>query len=161
MQVQLSVDQTNLAGLKSCLPISTNRNSVQHSRLFTTVLVWFVVLNAIQLYDLCTIKPKGGFLIEPGMKFSLQRTRYLQSFIKFLQKVCFAFRKQDHKNTRAQYLSKENCGPFLMCLFLILKLDPQNFFLTFLTLKLLIYEYQKLIQIAVLKSQVTVSTLRN
>lgn len=152
MQVQLSVDQTNLAGLKSCLPISTNRNTVQHSRLFTSVLVLFVVLNAIQLHDLCTIKPKGGFLI--GNKFLL--TRYLQSFIKFLQKVCFAFRKQDQKNT--QYLSKENCGPLLMCLFLIMKLDPQNCFLTFLTLKLLIYKYQKLIQSAVLKLQVTVST---
>ena len=33
-------------------------------------------------------------------------TKFLQSFIKFVQKVCFAFGKKDQKNT--QYLWKEN-----------------------------------------------------
>ena len=40
------------------------------------------------------------------MKVSIQPTKYLQSFIKFVQKVCFAFGKKDQKNI--QYLSREN-----------------------------------------------------
>ena len=43
---------------------------------------------------------KVGFI---GMKFSIELTGYL---ITKFQKVCFAFRKKDQKNT--QYLSKEN-----------------------------------------------------
>ena len=32
-----------------------------YGRLFTSVLILFVVLSAIQLYELCIIKSKGGF----------------------------------------------------------------------------------------------------
>ena len=38
--------------------------------------------------------------------FNLTYHWYLQSFTKFVQKVCFALRERDQKNT--QYLSKEN-----------------------------------------------------
>ena len=37
----------------------------------------------------------------------IQLTRYLQSFIKFVQKVCFPFDKKNQKNT--QDLTNENC----------------------------------------------------
>ena len=86
--------------LKSCSPISKNRIG----RLFTSFLVLFVVLNDIQFFELCTIKLKGGFSRHEVFNST---SRYLQSSIKFVQKVCFAFGKKDQKNT--QYLSKENC----------------------------------------------------
>ena len=68
---------------------------------------------------------KVGFI---GMKFSIQLTRYLQSFIKFVSKVCFAFGKKDQFKRKL---------PLLMTDVLIFnKLDCQNCYLTFLTFKL-------------------------
>ena len=53
-------------------------------------------------------------------------TVYLQSFIKFVQKVCFAFGKKDQKNT--QYLSKKTTVK-LINVFIFNKLDFQRMLL--------------------------------
>ena len=62
---------------------------------------------------------KVGFI---GMKFSIQLTRYLslQSLIKFVQKVCFAFGKKDQKTLSTTVIN----------VFIFNKLDFQNCFLT-------------------------------
>ena len=65
------------------------------------------------------------------MKFSTQLTRYLQSFIKFAQKVCFAFRKKDQKNTLSTCQKKTTT----IYVFIFNKFNFHNCFLTFLTLK--------------------------
>ena len=53
----------------------------------------------IQLYELHSIKPNGGFYMH------VVNTRCLQSFTKFVQKVFFPFGKKNLKNI--QYLSRE------------------------------------------------------
>ena len=50
---------TRQAVSKSCQPNCTNRNRV--TVVYTSVEALFFVLNTIQLYELRTIKPKGGF----------------------------------------------------------------------------------------------------
>ena len=61
------------------------------------------------------------------MKFSTQLTRYLQSFIKFAQNVCFAFGKKDQKNTLSTCQKKTTT----IYVFIFNKFNFQNCFLTF------------------------------
>ena len=118
----------SLVVLRSCWPISTNRNRVRTAgwslQFLSCLLSWtpFSHMSCVQS------NRKVGF---KGMKFSIQLTRYLQSFIKFVQQFCLAFGKKDQKNT--QYLPKKIT---VNNLFVFNKLYFQNCFLTLLTLKL-------------------------
>ena len=78
-------------------------------------------------------------------------------FYKVLAKSLFCFQKTGSKK-HSILVKRKLRTVFNVLIFNTETIDPQNCFLTFLTLKLFIYEYQKLIQIAVLKLQVTVST---
>ena len=68
--------------------------------LFSSVQVLFFDLNTIQLHELTTFnQTKRWVLYACSLQFNLQ------SFTKFVQKVCFPFGKKNLKNN--QYLPKE------------------------------------------------------
>ena len=87
--------------------------------LFTSVQVLYFFLNAIELYELCTIKPKGWFY-TPVV------------FLPGTYKVCFAFGKKDQENTL--YLSKKTT--VINVFYFESELDFQICFLTFSIFKL-------------------------
>ena len=67
------------------------RTDIVYGQLFTSVLVLFVAMNAIQLYELCTIKPKGGFYRHEVLNSTHQ---VLTKFHKVCTKSLFCFRKK-------------------------------------------------------------------
>ena len=69
------------------------RAEIVYGWLFTSVLDLdlFVVLNAIQLYELCTIKPKGGYYSHEVLNSTYQ---VLTKFHKVCTKSLFCFRKK-------------------------------------------------------------------
>ena len=70
------------------------RREIVYGWLFTSVLDLdlFVVLNAIQLYELCTIKPKGGCYSHGVLNSTYQ---VLTKFHKVCTKSLFCFRKKE------------------------------------------------------------------
>ena len=91
---------TSQAVLESCFLNSMNWTEIVYL-LVTSVQVLFFILNAIQLYELCAIKLKGGFFTS--VVFSSTYAALTKS-TKFVHKAC-VFRKKDQKNT--QHLSKK------------------------------------------------------
>ena len=67
------------------------RTEIVYGWLFTSVLDLFVVLNAIQLYELCTIKLKGGYYSHEVLNSTYQ---VLTKFHKVCTKSLFCFRKK-------------------------------------------------------------------
>ena len=104
------------------------RTEIVYGWLFTSVLVLFVVLDAIQVHELSTIKLKVGSYSPLVFNSTCQ---VLTKFHKVCTKSLFSFRKKGSENT--YYLSKKTT---LIYVFISNKLDFRNCFLTFITLKL-------------------------
>ena len=102
--------------------------------LFTSVLDLFVVLNAIQLYELCTIKPKGGYYSHEVLNSTYQ---VLTKFHKVCTKSLFCFRKKGSE--KHSVLVKKRKTTVINVLIFNKLVDFQDCFLTFLTF----YEHYK------------------
>ena len=114
--VTLSVDQTSLAGLKSCLPIKNFSSCIVYRPECHSAIR--AVYNQTERWVLWA--------------WSFNSTsRYLQSSITFVQKVCFAFGKKIRKT-----LSTCQKKTAVINVLIFNKLDFQNCFLPFLTLNL-------------------------
>ena len=101
-----------------------------HGRLSTSVLVLFVVLYPIQLYELCTIKPEGRFY---GHEVFNSTYQVLAKFQKVCTKSLFCFGK---KGSEKHSLIVKKKTTVINVLIFNIKLDFQSCFLTFSTLKL-------------------------
>ena len=89
--VRLNCQQIKLAWQFRRVVNRSVRTEIVYGWLFTSVLDLFVVLNAIQLYELCTIKPKGGYYSHEVLNSTYQ---VLTKFHKVCTKSLFCFRKK-------------------------------------------------------------------
>ena len=120
--VELSVEQ--LAPQFWKLANWTVRTSTVYL-LFAAVQVFFFVLNAIQLYEQCTIKPKGGFYSHVVFNSTFQ---VLTKFHKVCTKSLFCFWKKWMRKMLSACQKKTT----VINVFSLNKLNFQNcFFLAF------------------------------
>ena len=119
--VELSVEQLVLQFRK--IANQTVRTSTVYL-LFASVQVFFFVLNAIQLYEQCTIKPKGGFYSHAVFNSTFQ---VLTKFHKVCTKSLFCFWKKWIRKMHSVYQKKTT----IINVFSLNKLNFQNCFRTF------------------------------